>query len=79
MDINIIAPVNSLGYGVVGINVVKYLSKIAKVSLWPIGNPEISTKSYKNQKISKITEIIEKSRKSQLSPVPVRERAWELH
>jgi len=42
MDINIIAPVNSLGYGVVGINVVKYLSKIAKVSLWPIGNPEIS-------------------------------------
>ena len=44
MDINIIAPVNSLGYGVVGTNVTKYLSKIANVALWTIGNAEVSEK-----------------------------------
>tara|TARA_Y100000034_G_C6877751_1_gene401680 strand:- start:63 stop:1133 length:1071 start_codon:yes stop_codon:yes gene_type:complete len=44
MDINVIAPANSLGYGVVGTNVTKYLSKIANVALWTIGNAEVSEK-----------------------------------
>lgn len=40
MDINLVAPVNSLGYGTVGLNLVKSLSKKSKVALWIIGNGE---------------------------------------
>lgn len=42
-SINVMAPINSLGYGVVGLNVSKELAKNAEVSLFPIGNPEVST------------------------------------
>ena len=41
--VNIMAPVNPLGYGVVGLNIVKELSKSSSVSLFPIGNPEVTT------------------------------------
>lgn len=41
--INVMAPVNSLGYGVAGLNITKELSKACEVSLFPIGNPEITT------------------------------------
>jgi len=41
-DVNVIAPINQLGYGVVGTNITKSLSKLAKISLWPIGSPEAS-------------------------------------
>ena len=41
--INIMAPVNPLGYGVVGLNIVKELSKSSSVYLFPIGNPELTT------------------------------------
>jgi len=40
MHINLIAPINFLGYGVVGLNIAKALAKSNKVSLWPIGNAE---------------------------------------
>lgn len=36
-SINLIAPVNQLGYGVAGFNVLRELSKIVRVSFWPIG------------------------------------------
>ena len=36
--INIIAPINPLGYGVAGWNITKELSKLTDISLWPIGN-----------------------------------------
>ena len=36
--INIIAPINPLGYGVAGWNITKELSKITDIALWPIGN-----------------------------------------
>ena len=38
--INIISPINSLGYGIAGLNITKHLTKTTDVSLWPIGNPE---------------------------------------
>ena len=38
MDINLLAPINTLGYGVVGLNVLKSLSRYNDVSLFPIGN-----------------------------------------
>ena len=41
--INLMAPINPLGYGVVGFNVTKELSKTNEVSLFPIGNPEVAT------------------------------------
>lgn len=38
---NIITPINQLGYGVAGLNIVTHLSKICNTSLFPIGNPEV--------------------------------------
>ena len=40
---NLMAPVNPLGYGVVGLNLAKELNKITNVSLFPIGNIDVST------------------------------------
>lgn len=40
--INIIAPINQLGYGIASLNIVKALSKIEDVSLWPIGQPQVT-------------------------------------
>ena len=41
MNINLSAPANPLGYGVVGLNVLKSLyEKDHRVAFWPIGNVE---------------------------------------
>jgi glycosyltransferase involved in cell wall biosynthesis len=40
---NIISPINQLGYGITGLNIVKELSKLREVSLWTIGQPQITT------------------------------------
>jgi len=42
---NIITPINQLGYGVTGLNIVKELRKLRPVSLWPIGQPQITNKA----------------------------------
>tara|TARA_R100000005_G_scaffold94379_2_gene72143 strand:+ start:1721 stop:2785 length:1065 start_codon:yes stop_codon:yes gene_type:complete len=42
---NIISPINSLGYGIAGLNIAKELDKISPVSLWPIGQPSVASKS----------------------------------
>jgi glycosyltransferase involved in cell wall biosynthesis len=39
---NIICPINPLGYGVTGLNIVKELSKKVEVSLWTIGQPQVT-------------------------------------
>lgn len=41
--INLIAPINTLGYGVCSLNILKALSKETEVALWPIGQPQVST------------------------------------
>lgn len=41
--LNIISPINQLGYGITGLNIVKYLSKITDVALFPIGQPQVTT------------------------------------
>lgn len=38
---NIITPINPLGYGIAGLNIVKNLHKLTNVSLWTIGNPQV--------------------------------------
>jgi glycosyltransferase involved in cell wall biosynthesis len=41
--INIVAPINQLGYGITGLNIVKHLSKLTDVSLICIGQPQVTT------------------------------------
>lgn len=41
---NIISPINQLGYGVTGLNIIKELRKQRAVSLWPIGQPQVTTR-----------------------------------
>lgn len=41
--INIIAPINQLGYGIASLNIVKALSKITNIALWPISQPQVTT------------------------------------
>jgi glycosyltransferase involved in cell wall biosynthesis len=42
MDLNLICPVNTLGYGVVGLNLLKALSQHHSVAWWPRGSTECS-------------------------------------
>jgi glycosyltransferase involved in cell wall biosynthesis len=42
MNINIIGPINQLGYGITSLNIVKELSKFAEVSLFMIGQPQVT-------------------------------------
>lgn len=40
--INIISPINQLGYGIASLNIVKSLSMSEGVALWPIGQPQVT-------------------------------------
>jgi len=42
MNINITCPINQLGYGITGLNIVKTLSKDNDVSLFMIGHPQVT-------------------------------------
>ncbi len=42
MDLNIMAPINQLGYGIAGLNICKELTKICNTSLSPIGPIEVT-------------------------------------
>jgi glycosyltransferase involved in cell wall biosynthesis len=46
--INIVSPINQLGYGITSLNIVKSLSKITSVSLWPIGQPQVTNQEDAN-------------------------------
>ena len=46
--LNIISPINQLGYGVTGLNIVKALSKIEDVALWPISQPQVTNQNDAN-------------------------------
>lgn len=41
--INLVAPCNTLGYGIVGLNILRGLSSLTDVAYWPIGQVQIST------------------------------------
>lgn len=44
MNLNLTAPLNSLGYGVVSWNILKTMQKMGvEVALWPIGQPQLLT------------------------------------
>jgi len=42
--INLMTPINSLGYGVAGLNIYKSLLNLTNVGLWIIGGPDISSR-----------------------------------
>jgi glycosyltransferase involved in cell wall biosynthesis len=41
--VNIISPINQLGYGIVGLNIMKSLNEFTDISLWPIGQPSVTS------------------------------------
>lgn len=43
MNINLMAPINQLGYGVAGLNILKALQKYCQVALFPIGQIQVTT------------------------------------
>ena len=45
MEINLQAPINQLGYGVAGLNILKALQDKAEVSLFPIGQPQVTNQA----------------------------------
>lgn len=45
MRINLQAPINQLGYGVAGLNILKALQKKAEVSLFVIGQPQVTNQA----------------------------------
>ena len=48
MRINLQAPINQLGYGVAGLNILKALQNEAEVSLFPIGQPQVTNQEDAN-------------------------------
>ena len=46
--INIISPINQLGYGIAGLNIVKAISKTTDVALWPIGEIQVTNEKDAN-------------------------------
>lgn len=47
-NLNVIGPVNPLGYGVASSNIIKSLSKLSNVSLWILGQPHIDNQEDAN-------------------------------
>ena len=44
-SVNLVAPINTVSYGIVSLNILKELSKVLDVSLWPIGEPQITNQN----------------------------------
>jgi glycosyltransferase involved in cell wall biosynthesis len=42
-QLSYLAPINKLGYGVTGLNILRSLSETHSVSLWPIGTPDVDS------------------------------------
>ena len=59
MNLNLTAPINQLGYGITGLNILKALQdKGIKVSLFPIGQPQVTNQ----EDAERVTEAIERSK-----------------
>jgi len=44
-SLNLVAPINTVSYGIVSLNILKELSNIIDVSLWPIGEPQVTNQT----------------------------------
>lgn len=59
-NLNVMAPINSLGYGVAAKNTSLFLTKFFDISLFPMGNPSFESQ----EELNSFTEMIERSRSS---------------
>lgn len=71
--INIISPINQLGYGIAGMNIAKSLNDITEVSLWPIGHPEVASQADADI----VSDMIRRSRLPDFNAPCV--RIWHQH
>ena len=71
--LNIISPINQLGYGITGLNICKSLSKLGQVSLWPIGQPNVTNQ----EDADLISELISNSRIPDFDAPCI--RIWHQH
>ena len=57
--INVLTPINQLGYGVTGLNIVKALSRLTDVALWIIGETHQTSGIYDSSitPITKLTDL----------------------
>ena len=46
--INLLSPINQLGYGITGLNITKSLNSMTDVALWCIGQPQVATEEDAN-------------------------------
>ena len=74
MKINIISPINQLGYGIAGLNIVKEFNKVADVALWPIG--EVQCSNLEDFEICK--QLANNMNKSGFEDAPVL-KIWHQH
>jgi glycosyltransferase involved in cell wall biosynthesis len=44
-NLNLVAPINTVSYGIVSLNILKELSNLLDVSLWPIGQPQVTNQN----------------------------------
>ncbi len=70
---NIISPINTLGYGIAGLNICKSLNQVAPVSLFPIGQPSV-TRASDHQDVS---DMIANSKMPDFSAPCI--RIWHQH
>ena len=71
--LNIISPINQLGYGIAGLNICKELDNMIKVSLFPIGQPQVTN----SKDHSRITDMMANSRMPNFDGDCI--RIWHQH
>ena len=71
--LNIISPINQLGYGIAGLNICKELDNMIKVSLFPIGQPQVTN----SKDHSRITDMMANSRMPNFEGDCI--RIWHQH
>ena len=73
MNINVIGPVNQLGYGIASLNIIKALSKENNVSLFMIGQPQVTNQ----QDADIISKAIKNSQRPDFNAPCI--RIWHQH
>ena len=71
--INIITPINQLGYGIAGLNIAKAINDTVDVALWPIGQPEVTTR----EDADIVSSMIKRSRMPDFDAPCI--RIWHQH
>ena len=71
--LNVVSPINQLGYGVAGLNICKELDRISPVSLFPISQPTVTSQ----EDFDIIQDMIRNSKKPDFDAPCL--RIWHQH